>query len=252
MKTISTGIWTDNEDNLFVQGCIEHGWGHWKEIANNIQSRSANQVKSHAQKLALNHPEKKKWMELEHAQKQVKELWSAPNYCVRSSEAGAGRNTFQSTSAASPIIHQPFHQYSTFNPFHPLSENISAAQQNHWHEYPNNVMGPSRKQEVTNDTVFIVPTQFDVICALGEAYSVQHSGNRHFQTVIELNLNSFRDANEDGKKVLFENVLSIIKTYGGRFVQRRDSGQWKVASDAFARHKIKASFVSFMEVRGFH
>ena len=53
----SLGQWSDAECRKFEAGCICFGWGKWFEIANWLQTRDRNQVKSHAQKFQLHRPE---------------------------------------------------------------------------------------------------------------------------------------------------------------------------------------------------
>lgn len=53
------GVWTEDEQHLFSQGCILHGWGKWNLIKDMIPTRDRFQVKSHAQKFARSHPEMK-------------------------------------------------------------------------------------------------------------------------------------------------------------------------------------------------
>jgi hypothetical protein len=97
---------------------------------------------------------------------------------------------------------------------------------------------------IKSDPGVIVPKKFDVIC---EAYSVHHSGNRRFQVIIEMNLSQVQAADTNTRRLLVEAVLKKIKQSGGRFIQHRFLGDWKVGSDAFALRKIEASFVSFLD-----
>eukprot|EP00804_Cyclotella_cryptica_P028495 CCRYP_014788-RA/>CCRYP_014788-RA protein AED:0.11 eAED:0.11 QI:0/-1/0/1/-1/1/1/0/232 len=221
MKTISRGVWTANEQELFKLGCISCGWGQWTKIATSIPTRNTNQVKSHAQKFAQHHPLEKKLLELKHARTKLDEA----KFFVGELETQPLRNP-NSTSSVS-----------------------------------------LQKKDATDVSLGIVvesPAKFDVICALGEAYSIQHSGNRRFQVLIEENLYKYEllsssvvskltymsDTKDKEKaKLLFDDMLSLIKKFGGRFITRNKSGQWKVASDSLALRKIEATFISYGEMK---
>eukprot|EP00571_Detonula_confervacea_P009121 CAMPEP_0172317988 /NCGR_PEP_ID=MMETSP1058-20130122/33532_1 /TAXON_ID=83371 /ORGANISM="Detonula confervacea, Strain CCMP 353" /LENGTH=887 /DNA_ID=CAMNT_0013032697 /DNA_START=260 /DNA_END=2920 /DNA_ORIENTATION=+ len=60
------GTWTQNEQQLFENGCILHGWGNWKNIEAMIPTRDRMQCKSHAQKFQKHHPKEKNRLENEH------------------------------------------------------------------------------------------------------------------------------------------------------------------------------------------
>jgi hypothetical protein len=128
--------------------------------------------------------------------------------------------------------------------------------------------GSVKKQEVSDVSLGLVvefPAKFDVICALGEAYSIQHSGNRRFQVLIEENFHRyellcssslgathgcmFTMKDTEKAMLLFGEMLILIKKFGGRFITRNNSGQWKLASDSFALRKIEATFISYGDTK---
>ena len=41
--------WSEQDNELFEEGVIQHGWGNWMAVSKHITSRDNNQVKSHAQ-----------------------------------------------------------------------------------------------------------------------------------------------------------------------------------------------------------
>ena len=61
------GAWNAYEKSLFRQGVILHGWGTWRKIEPMIPTRTKAQIKSHAQKFKIRHPN-----ELEKLQRQHK------------------------------------------------------------------------------------------------------------------------------------------------------------------------------------
>ena len=61
------GTWFPDEKTLFEQGVILHGWANWRSIQTNfVTTRKISQIKSHAQKLKTNHPEKVEQLKKEH------------------------------------------------------------------------------------------------------------------------------------------------------------------------------------------
>ena len=100
-----------------------------------------------------------------------------------------------------------------------------------------------------------VPSKFDVLTALGEAYTTQHSGNRRFQTLIKKNLPRFKSVPTiRGRYALIDEMLHAISSSGGRFlVQKSDkANHWKVLSHQGARRKIEATFNSYLNIPGSH
>lgn len=175
-------------------------------------------MKSHAQKFALHHPLEKNQLELNHARKKL-------------DEEGERKSL-------------PLRDPSTIS------------------------TGSSKKQEVTDVSLGMIveiPSKFDIICALGEAYSIQHSGNRRFQVLIEENFHRYEllcssavvakhkymvnIKDTEKAMILFGEMLILIKKFGGRFITRNNSGQWKLASDSFALRKIEATFISYGETK---
>ncbi|KAL7428146.1 hypothetical protein ACHAXH_002265, partial [Discostella pseudostelligera] len=61
------GAWTEDEQHLFAQGCVLHGWGKWNLIKDMIPTRDRFQVKSHAQKFGRSHPEMKEALIKDHS-----------------------------------------------------------------------------------------------------------------------------------------------------------------------------------------
>ena len=59
-------VWNASENSLFKEGIKLHGWGAWNKIEAHIPTRSKIQIKSHAQKLKTNHPEKVEQLKKEH------------------------------------------------------------------------------------------------------------------------------------------------------------------------------------------
>lgn len=243
MKTTAQGKWSAGEHRLFLKGCIEFGWGHWKDIAETIPTRSVSQVKSHAQKVSIHRPGEKKRLQLEHARKKVADGDSHPDL----QDIPTKLNMLCAAVDSSPKVKLESEANEKAN-FHPLL-NMKSVQLSHLHASVPTKRKGTYLRRVSDDSNSIVPSKFDVICALGEAYSIQHPGNRQFQVTVEMNLPRFQAADNEKRDLVIEDVLNGIKSSGGRFVQRRDSGTWKTASDAFARKKILTSFVSFMEVR---
>ena len=61
------GTWFPDENTLFEQGVIIHGWADWRSIQTNfVTTRKISQIKSHAQKLKKNYPEKVEQLKKEH------------------------------------------------------------------------------------------------------------------------------------------------------------------------------------------
>ncbi|KAL3804898.1 hypothetical protein HJC23_006670 [Cyclotella cryptica] len=60
----ATNTWTKAEHLAFCRACCIHGVGNWKRVSELIPTRSAIQVKSHAQKVKLHKPEEWKMLEL--------------------------------------------------------------------------------------------------------------------------------------------------------------------------------------------
>ena len=257
MKTMAQGKWSAGEHHLFLKGCIDFGWGKWADIAQAIPTRSVSQVKSHAQKVDIHHPGEKKRLQLENARRKVAEANDET-----SNEANGGRAA--DISKKFDVSHPALQAIPTklnvlcaaatqkkaeakADSQHFL--NIETIEPPHIHAPLPTARKSAYLRRVSDDSNSVVPSKFDVICALGEAYSTQHPGNRQFQLTVEMNLSRFQVASNEERELLIEEVLNGIKSSGGRFVQRRDSGTWKVASDAFARKKILTSFISFMEVR---
>jgi hypothetical protein len=211
-----------------------------------------NQVKSHAQKFAMHHPRQKRNLDVGHLQSKLSyELLN--HFQARNAE---------STSVIGTTVTSPSANGASAK-LKKLAE-IALAEEPRVHvkaplpgcrqAYRRRVSDDSTGRQhilVNSDPDPILPTKFDVICALGEAYSVHHNGNRRFQVIIEMNLPKFKDADTNARRLLLEVVLKIIKRSGGRFVQRRPSGDWKVGSDAFALRKIETTFVSFLDAHTF-
>ncbi|KAL7475211.1 hypothetical protein ACHAW6_001138, partial [Cyclotella cf. meneghiniana] len=59
-----TNIWTKTEHLAFCRACCLLGVGNWKRISELIPTRSATQVKSHAQKVKLHRPDEWRMLEL--------------------------------------------------------------------------------------------------------------------------------------------------------------------------------------------
>ncbi|KAL7489916.1 hypothetical protein ACHAW6_015655 [Cyclotella cf. meneghiniana] len=58
-----SGPWTEQEHEAFKQGVLGMGWSHWKDIQElYVPTRSKDQIKSHAQKFELHHPEQAKML----------------------------------------------------------------------------------------------------------------------------------------------------------------------------------------------
>lgn len=226
MKTNPRRLWTSDEHSLFLEGCVNHGWGRWKDIAASIPTRNMIQVKSHAQKFAAAHPGQKRAIEMEHAWKELASGGNPSNdEAVSDSDKGGQQELQDQMGQPKPPVRGA---------------------------YLRRVSNDLCSRPDPPPTPVIIPTKFDVICALGEAYSMNHVGNWRFQWIIVINLHKFTSATSVyEKKLMIEEVLTMIKCSGGRFVQRRDSGEWKVGSDAFARKKIEMSFISYVEVSNF-
>jgi hypothetical protein len=82
--------WSDVERSQFEQGVIAHGWGSWAAIAraNIVPTRDRKQLKSHAQKIQLNHPADYQRLLREHAANLV----STPAAAVGRGNVGVGTN----------------------------------------------------------------------------------------------------------------------------------------------------------------
>ncbi|KAL3796145.1 hypothetical protein HJC23_000648 [Cyclotella cryptica] len=53
-----SGTWAHSEHEAFKQGILKCGWSRWKEIQEGyVPTRTKSQIKSHAQKFELHHPE---------------------------------------------------------------------------------------------------------------------------------------------------------------------------------------------------
>ena len=48
---LAVGPWSESEKHQFERACVLKGWGNWKAMARLVPSRSATQIKSHAQKV---------------------------------------------------------------------------------------------------------------------------------------------------------------------------------------------------------
>ncbi|KAL7512900.1 hypothetical protein ACHAXN_010108 [Cyclotella atomus] len=97
----------------------------------------------------------------------------------------------------------------------------------------------------------ITPNNFDVLVCLGEAYSNYYVGNIRFLRLIELTLPRFEASRtQQGKKMILDEILAIVKGCDGRFLFKHCGGQkWVVLSDAKARTKILQDFYSLIEMR---
>lgn len=213
-------------------------------------------MKSHAQKFALRHPGQKRNLDVKHLHSKLRfelDLFQARN--DESASVGASSNSpaaIGNRLEKLPGVEMPCKKETNDEtteaeePQVPVDEPLPVHTQAYLRRVSNDSTG-RQSISIKSDPDVIVPKKFDVICALGEAYSVHHSGNRRFQVIIEMNMSQFEAADTNTRRLLVEAVLKTIKQSGGRFIQRRFSGDWKVGSDAFALRKIEASFVSFLD-----
>ena len=66
MKTMEeTGRWTLEEEKLFIQGCMHHGWGQW-DVISATMNKPFYQVMGRAASFALRCPTKKRMIEQAH------------------------------------------------------------------------------------------------------------------------------------------------------------------------------------------
>jgi hypothetical protein len=214
-------------------------------------------VKSHAQKFALRHPCRKRNLEVEHLHSKLR--FKLDPFQARNDECTSVIGSSSNSPVANetrheklPGVEKPYKKETNDEttqveePQAPADEPLPVRRQTYLRRVSNDSTG-RQGISIKSDPDVIVPKKFDVICALGEAYSVHHSGNRRFQVIIEMNMSQFVAADTNTRRLLVEAVLKTIKQSGGRFIQRRFSGDWKVGSDAFALRKIEASFVSFLD-----
>jgi hypothetical protein len=89
------------------------------------------------------------------------------------------------------------------------------------------------------------PEKFDVL--LGRGRPVQAwVGNIWYSSIIEATFERHHEASgrRGAKKELCDEVVEIVKSYGGRFLKREEEGglEWVEVDDALARVKVSHAF----------
>ena len=96
----------------------------------------------------------------------------------------------------------------------------------------------------------IVATNSDIL--LGRGIPIQsHPGNVRLAQIIEDQWADYNNAAKFDKTAIAWNIVKMIQSNGGRFLERdkADIGKWKVTADDTARHKVSYGFRSHAKLK---
>jgi hypothetical protein len=93
-----------------------------------------------------------------------------------------------------------------------------------------------RLSTTTTTTMTTPPGRNDVLFGRGVTTN-RHGGNRRFRSVIAEHSQKYQAATKQRKTLIAREVVQIIQQRGGRFLQKKESGDWEPVKDAIAREK---------------
>ena len=88
----------------------------------------------------------------------------------------------------------------------------------------------------------LTPAENDVLLGRGRPFQEWH-GNLQLANIIDVHREKYGNADRAKKTAISKDVLSIVKSCNGRFLQQdKATGEWEQLSDAVAREKVSSGF----------
>ena len=93
-----------------------------------------------------------------------------------------------------------------------------------------------------NNMDLLTPAENDVLLGRGRPFQEWH-GNLQLAKIIDIHRKKYGIADRAEKTAISKDVLSIVKSCKGRFLQQdKATGEWEQLSDAVAREKVSSGF----------
>jgi hypothetical protein len=98
-----------------------------------------------------------------------------------------------------------------------------------------------------NNIDHLTPGKNDVLLRRGRPFQEWH-GNLQLAKTVAMHRKEYGNADRAKKTAVSKDVLSIVKSCDGRFLQQdKATGEWEPVSDAAAREKVSSGFRSRKE-----
>jgi hypothetical protein len=100
-----------------------------------------------------------------------------------------------------------------------------------------------RKREDISSTTILSPMKFDVLLGRGRP-NQEFPGNVRLAVIIDMHRSQYQSAKRGGKTGTCEEIVSLIKNSGGRFLKRQEGSHhsWVEVSDSVAVEKVSHGF----------
>jgi hypothetical protein len=103
-----------------------------------------------------------------------------------------------------------------------------------------------RKREDISSTTILSPMKFDVLLGRGRP-NQEFPGNVRLAVIIDMHRSQYQSAKRGGKTDTNEEIVSLIKNSGGRFLKRQEGSahnntSWVEVSDSVAVEKVSHGF----------
>jgi hypothetical protein len=97
--------------------------------------------------------------------------------------------------------------------------------------------------EISPTTMILSPMKFDVLLGRGRP-NQEFPGNVRLAVIIDIHRRQYQSAKRGGKTGTCEEIVSLIKNSGGRFLKRQEGSHhsWVEVSDSVAVEKVSHGF----------